>query len=234
MVHLNILVEGQTELRFVKSVLAPHLGRIGIYAYPIAVLTSKDKRASKEYRGGVINYRQVRADLLRLIKRDYQNPNAFFTTMIDLYRLPDDFPVYEKARAVPNSRLRVARLEQAFLNDIGCERFLPYIQLHEYEALVLSGPDRLNVYYRSLEHQNAISRLKEMVSEFSSPEEIDDGEASAPSRRIISEIPAYEYDKAHAGPLIVQHIGLPVLRDRCAHFADWLSKLEHLAGKVDS
>ena len=231
MIRLNILVEGFTELRFVKAVLAPHLGTNSVFAFPVAVLTSKDRGASREYRGGVINYAQVKADLLRLIKRDQAMGNVWFTTMIDLYGLPADFPGYQRARTVPDPWQRVAHLEQEFGKDVACGRFVPYLQLHEYEALVLAVPERLQAYYGGDEYQDAIARLKDVASRHSSPEEIDDGETTAPSKRIISEIPAYEDDKAHAGPLIAESIGLPVLRERCPHFGEWLSTLENLAGR---
>lgn len=227
MTHLNILVEGLTELRFIKTVLGSHLGQRNVFVYPIAVLTSKSKRASREYRGGVNSYRQVKADLLRLIKHDQSKSNAWFTMMIDLYRLPHDFPGYQRAISMQDCWQRVAHLEQEFGRDISCARFLPYIQLHEYEALILSAPKRFQAYYTGV-HQDAIARLTDMVSRHSSPEEIDDSETTSPSKRIISEIPAYEDDKAHAGPFIAENIGLPILSERCPHFAEWLGKLENL------
>ncbi len=60
------------------------------------------------------------------------------------------------------------------------------------------------------------------------PELINDGKFTAPSKRIIKEIP--EYDKVNAGPLIVEKIGLDVLRRGCPHFNEWLTKLEDLSG----
>ena len=58
------------------------------------------------------------------------------------------------------------------------------------------------------------------------PELIDDGPETAPSKRILEEIP--EYDKVAAGVSVVGKIGLPVLRQKCAHFNGWLTKLEQL------
>lgn len=234
MIHLNILVEGSTELRFVKAVLAPHLAQGEIFAYPIAVLTSKDKRASRESRGGVTSYRQVKADLLRLMGRDHAKRSARFTTMIDLYRLPNDFPGTQTAKAISDPWRRVSHLEGEFGRDIDCSRFLPYIQLHEFEALLLSAPDKFRMYYSGQEYQKPISSLKTLVPENASPEEIDDGETTAPSKRIIAQMPAYEDDKAHAGPLIAQSIGLPLLRRRCPHFDEWLAKLESLGQRDET
>lgn len=54
-----------------------------------------------------------------------------FTTMFDLYALPDDFPGYEAAKAIGEPYARVAALETAFAEAINDSRFIPYIQLHE-------------------------------------------------------------------------------------------------------
>ena len=67
-----------------------------------------------------------------------------------------------------------------------------------------------------------------MASQFASPELIDDGEQSAPSKRIIHEIPEYEGMKASAGPLIAEKIGLETLRVKCRHFGAWVSRMERL------
>jgi hypothetical protein len=67
-----------------------------------------------------------------------------------------------------------------------------------------------------------------MVDSFPSPERIDGGSGTAPSKRIIAEYPDYEREKALVGPLIFESIGLAVMRHRCPHFAEWLGRLESL------
>jgi len=64
-----------------------------------------------------------------------------------------------------------------------------------------------------------------MVNE-QNPELIDDGPETAPSKRILREIP--EYDKATAGVSVAAHIGLPTLRKKCRHFDEWVTQLESL------
>jgi len=230
MIFLNVLVEGSTELRFVKSVLGPHLGAMNIFALPIAVLTSKDNRLSREFRGGIQSYLQVKADLLRLLRRDGSKDNYWYTTMIDLYRLPLDFPGYDPARGINNSLQRVNYLENEFGKDVNHHRLIPYIQLHEYEALVLSDTNGFSFFYEEHEYADGIRRLHDLVIRYSSPEEINEGITTAPSKRIIAEIPRYEDDKANVGPLIVGHIGLPNVRAKCPHFNDWLTRIEGLEG----
>ena len=49
--RLYILCEGQTEDRFVKEILAPHLLRLNIFATPIICETKRT--VGKKYKGGV-------------------------------------------------------------------------------------------------------------------------------------------------------------------------------------
>ena len=87
---------------------------------------------------------------------------------------------------------------QGELNDT---RFIPYIQLHEFETLILADPRQLE--WEFLEHDEPIQRLIEMVArEGGNPELIDDGVTSAPSKRIIVEIAEYEGKKATSDPLV--------------------------------
>ena len=136
---------------------------------------------------------------------------------------------YVEAAREKDPYRRVALLETALQEDIKRElddpRFFPYIQLHEFEALILADPEQLNCEY--MEHTEQIQRLVDMVaSEGGNPELID--KTKAPSKRIIDEIPEYEGSKTTAGPIVVGKIGIPRLREKCAHFAEWLLRLEKL------
>ncbi len=74
----------------------------------------------------------------------------------------------------------------------------------------------------------AIAELKRIAASFPSIEHIDDGPMTAPSKRIIELIPAYEGSKPSAGPDIAEFIGLAAIRAACPHFDSWLTRLESL------
>ena len=220
--RLNFVVEGQTEEAFVNTVLVPHLAQMSIISVARCVATSlKD---GVKHRGGVNNYKQVKNDISLWMREDASS-DARFTTMLDLYALPTSFPEYESASRLPPLQ-RVEALESALKEDIGDWRFIPYIQLHEFEALLLSDPQKLGAHFQC--GDDAIRRLVNMASRFSSPELINDGSETAPSKRIIAEIPEYRGAKASAGPIVANHIGLDALRASCRHFGEWLDKLERL------
>lgn len=221
-VRLYFVVEGWTEEGFVKQTLRPHLSSFNVGAIALVVTTSR--RRGK--RGGLSTYKKAQNDIIRLTKQE-KNLDVRFTTMFDLYGLRDDFPGYEAAALQDDPYQRVQALEDALADDIDDHRFVPYIQLHEFEALLLSDPGKLGSEF--IGSADGITRLATMVSRFPSPEHVNDGSDTAPSKRIIRAIPEYEGRKASAGPIVAERIGLSTMRDKCAHFAEWLAKLENLA-----
>ena len=106
---------------------------------PNRTLLSRDKRKAREYRGGLLGYERAKKDIRAWLKED-KHTECRFTTMFDLYALPDDFPGYAEAMSTSDPYDRVGILEQKMAEDIGDSRFIPYIQLHEFEALILADP----------------------------------------------------------------------------------------------
>ena len=90
----------------------------------------------------------------------------------------------------------------------------------------MSDPKQLDTQFEN--RDDGIARLVTMVSQFPSPEHINDNANTAPSKRIIREIPEYQDSKVSAGPIVAEKIELSTLRSKCSHFAGWLDKLESL------
>lgn len=220
-VRLNFIVEGQTEETFVNQVLRPHLATFSVWSRAQCVMTTR--KSGIKHRGGIRNYSLPKHHINTLMKQD-KNPDVRFTTMFDLYRLPEDFPGYDEASSVADPYERVGVLENALSQDVSDHRFIPYIQLHEFEALLFASPRMLETQFHH--RSDEIDRLVEKASAFDSPELIDDGRDTAPSKRIAREIPEYGSRKASAGPIVAQKIGLPTLRSKCKHFGEWLERLE--------
>ena len=222
-IRLHFIVEGQTEETFVNQILKPHLGDRYIWADARCVLTSR--RGGVKYRGGFRNYAQPRRDILSWLGDD-QNADARFTTAFDLYRLPSDFPGYGDAQTAVDPYAKVRILEEALRDDIVDWRFIPYLQLHEFETLLLSDPHQLAAHFT--DGQARVQNLVAMADQFANPELINDGPDTAPSKRIIAEIPEYAGMKPSAGPIVAEKIGLANLRARCRHFGEWIKQLEDL------
>ncbi|HET9228176.1 MAG TPA: DUF4276 family protein, partial [Thermoanaerobaculia bacterium] len=210
---------------FADTVLKPHLAGAGVFLHP-PVLIAHARRKGRIHRGGGRRYEPMKNDILRFLAQE-KGRDVFFTTMIDLYAIHADLPGLaeaEKLRHMPDKR--VEALEKAFADDIQDDRFIPYIQLHEYEAYLFSDPTWFGFFYER--HERQIAALKAIADSYATPELIDDGPASAPSKRIIAEIPDYKGAKPAVGPQVAELIGLNVIRGKCPHFSSWFEKLERL------
>lgn len=225
-VYLHVLCEGQTELRFASKVLSTYLTLKNIIVLPQLLITNRKKNE----RGGILSYQQAKRDLSFMIRGAKDNEQAvhYFTTMFDLYALPSDFPGFIDASTLKGYS-RVVMLEKAFGKDINCYKFIPYIQLHEFEALVLCDIDGLADSY-----PNSAEKLAELKKEVTTQygnnvELVNNSVETAPSKRIIKALKGeYHYDKPKSGTEITGKIGVDVLRSKCQHFNDWLTTIEKI------
>ncbi len=138
MTRINIVVEGGTEESFIKNVLAPALWPRNVYvtAFVLGV---------PGHKGGNVRYARVKKDILIQLKQDR---TAYCSTMFDLYGLGDGFSGADE-RQNESGLQKAMRIEQAMYVDIvaaipECRpdvRFLPYVQVHEYEGLLFSDVD---------------------------------------------------------------------------------------------
>jgi hypothetical protein len=219
MIRLNITAEGFSEERFVSDILRPHLMNFNIYAEVRKVLTNRKLRK----RGGIVSYGKFKNDVSQWIK---ECPDVYHTSFIDLYGLKNDFPGHITTTDLQPYQ-RVSEMERLLGIDIGFYKFIPYIQLHEYESLLFSHPGIMEIWlglYNRIP-VNCFSNILNLVPE-NNPELINESRETAPSKRILSICDSY--DKINDGILILKDIGLPTLRAECAHFNEWLTKLENL------
>lgn len=108
------------------------------------------------------------------------------------------------------------------------ERFVPYIQLFEFEALLFADPAAMA---QTFGDPNLESVFAGVVDECGGCEQINDGPETAPSKRIARAFPAYQKGdglNAHA-PLIVGEMARTNwggLLTACPRFSSWLERLE--------
>ena len=131
------IVEGETEQTFVRDQLAAHLGFLNVTIW--AVLPGRHRR-----HGGVKEWPVAREDILRTLKE-----GRYCTTMFDYYAMPDSWPGRTFANGLTWDQ-RASHVEAAMLADIvqmagnsfNPRQFVPYVQLHEFEALAFGGRGR--------------------------------------------------------------------------------------------
>ncbi len=215
MIRVYVVVEGQTEASFVTNLLAEVFWPHQVYLTPILLR-------------GHTSYDRVRKDVITQLKQD---PAAFCSTMLDLYGLGPGFPGMPLPSHLPNIE-KVVRIEDAFKEDI-CNiipefrpdiRFLPYLQLHEYEGLLFSDSP---TFATAIRQPHLAQRFQAIRDGFPTPEDINDDANTAPSKRVIEAYPAYQ--KVIDGTLAARAVGIETMRGECPHFRSWLERLEALA-----
>lgn len=222
MKRLVVIAEGETEESFVNDVLSPYFVSIGMYN---AVQCFKTKHSN----GGMSKYSYLREDILHTL---YEK-DVVVTTMIDLYRLPSDFPGFREAESMSLHEERVSFLERQIVEDIAerqgqvFDNLLPYIQLHEFEALVFSSVTGVEAIFDKNEYKHL--EFKEVIEEFPNPEDINNGADTAPSVRLKKLIPGY--DKVLFGIGIIKEAGMEVLLSKCPHFRSWITKIKDALSK---
>lgn len=218
MKKILILAEGQTEEAFIKNLLAPYLWNKNIFCIP-KIARTKRVKSGFQFKGGIVSYEKVKNDINRLLQ---DSSAAMVTTMIDYYGFSDIVP-YKNSVKGRTCFERIHCLEELFRKDIDNSKFLPYLQLHEFEAMLFVSPEA--AAETLLEPRKAADIFK-IKNKFKSPEEIDDNPSSAPSKRFYGIFPGYE--KVLDGPVIIGKIGLEKIRKECAHFNRWITALEKL------
>jgi len=159
------------------------------------------------------------------------------TIMFDYYGMPHDWPGRVEAASLP-SDIRADHIESKLAEDLSTlaesnlqpELFIPYVQMHEYEALLFSDTDRLvAAVYPSAADMGAklCKDLNSVVASFDHPEQINDNYETSPARRLQSTIPRYK--KTVDGVAAAKRIGIDRMREKCPHFNQWIMKLEALA-----
>jgi hypothetical protein len=225
MPRLLVHVEGETEEEFVEAVLSLHLFPFG-YSIVSARLVGSAKQRSR--RGGIRPWESVRGDILRHLKGD---AGAVATLLVDYYGLSQEWPGRAVAHQQHGASLKAEHVEAAMLADLArsagdrfnAVRFVPFVVMHEFEGLLFSDPEG---FAKAIGRPGLATSFAAIRHEFETPEEINDSEHSAPSKRILELYP--EYEKPLFGTRAALEIGLAAIRQECPHFNHWLSRLERL------
>jgi hypothetical protein len=222
--ELVVIVEGETEQTFVRDQLAAHLALRNTSVW--AVLPGRHR-----IHGGVRKWEGARQDIVRTLKE-----GRYCSTMFDYYAMPADWPGRADAvKKLWNERANTVEeriredITAAMGNRFNPKFFVPYVQLHEFEALAFADVgvlasvlDPIGVYSSEILEQQFAS----ILSKAGHPEAINDGYETCPSRRISGLVPAYK--KRAFGPIITSRIGIDTLRVQCTHFGEWLNRLEQI------
>lgn len=228
MKRLLVHVEGETEERFVHELLAPHLAKHGFIDVSARKLGNARQRHKRH---GIKPWTVVKNVICGHLAQDR---SGYATLMVDYYAMPASsdrlWPGREEAKllAHPNKAAHIQSLLHADILSAlpnSAHRFVPFVQMHEFEALLFSDCSACaqGIYQPEIE-----AALKEIRQQVDNPECINDSPETAPSKRLAKIIPKYEDQKPYLGTLGALAVGINAMRQECPGFADWLHRLEQL------
>ncbi|NLP58348.1 DUF4276 family protein [Lutibacter sp. B1] len=219
MKRLYFVVEGFTEREFVNKSLLPYFVSKGIYDVRAVEITT-----SKGHKGGFVNFQHLKNDVDNFLKSE---KDIIVTTFVDFFRIPSSVPKYNQLITKPNIDDKLELLESGMFESINDYRFLPYIQKHEFEALLFSAKEGFELMY---DDNRIVEELSAVINQYDNPEDINTRPEFAPSKRLINILDkrGEKYDKVAEGNLIAEEIGIELIMSKCPRFKNWIEKLEIL------
>ncbi|TAE38652.1 MAG: DUF4276 family protein [Sphingobacteriales bacterium] len=218
MKRVIIICEGETEKEFCTKIISPFFASKNIHIQSPLI---------KKTMGGMVKWSELKKQITLHLKND---KTAFVTTLIDYYGLYSkyQFPSWDESLNVVDKNFRMDFLETKMLEDIDEQfryRYLPYIQLHEFEGLLFT---EIYVFFEQIPTHElvGIEELKQTFIDFSNPEMINDKKETSPSNRLQRIIKGY--NKVVYGNYLADAIGLEKIRNKSYRFNNWLNKIENL------
>lgn len=217
MKRVIIVCEGPTEQAFCKTNLLMHMQERGILIHTPLIKHSK---------GGIVKWPTLKEQIEIHLKSE---PGAWVTTFIDYYGLysKHGFPGWEACEAIADKNDRMTALEEQMRNSLDealRHRFIPYLQLHEFEGLLFNDID---VFYSHVPPGDINKgELEQTFADYDNPEMINNNRDTSPSHRLQRIIRGY--NKVVYGDILSEAIGLVRIRIKSPRFHQWVSKLESM------
>lgn len=213
MKRVIVICEGPTEQEFCLEVLSEELVKHDVYVEAPLI---------KHSHGGIVPWEVIKRQILMHL----QEGEVYVSMLVDYYGIKDQFafPGWEEANHIADKAERIHFLLNKMAEDIPEQyryRFIPYIQLHEFEGLLFSD---VSAFLNSFD-SNEINydALLNAADAFENPEMINNSPATAPSKRLIEAIP--DYNKVIFGNCVAMDIGLKKIREKCPLFNEWVGQL---------
>jgi hypothetical protein len=219
-IEVIAIVEGKTEEVFINSILKPYLADRNIFMQATQVTKPGQK-------GGDVRFVRVQNDIKIHLK---QRSNTYVTTLVDYYGTKewpglDQIPLQATPQQISDV-INAATLEAVtslFSEQRAAERFIPYMAMHEFEALLFCDSAVLATEL-SIDEDDVIS----VLAECGEPEAINNSRETAPSKRLDAWSPKQKFPKTTTGIAIAKGIGIQTMREKCPQFNQWLNRMESI------
>ena len=209
-INIGVVCEGQTETDFMKQLNKKYFNKINISLKPVGI-----NEEQKNIEGNISIARVV--DFLH----KHSNMYNILTTFIDFYRLKN------------KDNKKVSELEEEIKkefykdNKYKNKNLIPYIQMHETEALWFSDINAIiQVKNANKQQQEGLSKI---IEKYKNPEDINDSYETAPSKRLENIFG--DYSKVIDGKGISNKISINIFIEKCPRFSKWVNKITNLQKK---
>lgn len=200
--NVSIVCEGPTESDFVKKLNKGYFNSKNISLKPIVL------NKSRAMDGNV--------SLDRLVYYISRAEHRVVTTLVDYYGFK-----YQRGQSVEE-------LETQIRDKSGKEHIIPYLQMHETEALWFSDIEVI----KEVKNANITQyrALKDIEEQYSNPEDINNSCLTAPSKRLESIF--LDYKKIIDGNIIANRIPIETIKAKCPRFSNWLNQIEEKVNQL--
>lgn len=217
-IEVIAIVEGKTEQVFIERVLKPYLELKNIFIYATQVSKPGQK-------GGDVKFSRVSRDIGNHLK---QRQDTYVTVFVDYYGTKE-WPALDEVNERHTPQQIAELLCQATCDQVldlfeahqPEQRFIPYMVMHEFEALLFS--DR-KILAESLGIEE--DKVQAVLTECGEPEAINNSRETAPSKRLDNWSHRNKFAKTTQGISIAEKIGISKMRQACPLFDSWLNAIE--------
>ncbi len=231
MIQVIIIVEGPSEQLFVSEILKEYFDFASKGINLETTLIGK--------KGGDVAFTRVIKDIKDLLKQK----NAYVSTMVDFYGIRGKWPGRDNIKELRETGVKLTSLQireimnnemsNSVKNELArqgvtrqsIDRFKPYFQIHELEALLFSDRDILANYIDCKPNHIILPK-----DDFSNPEMINDDPNTHPSKRLakIFSDQNNRYVKTIDSIALAKKLGIDTIRSKCPNFSAWLEELGNL------
>jgi len=215
---LYIIVEGETEEEFVKRLLVPYLYARGLTGHIQAILVFVS--------GGGHGHSNTQHFLNTIEPVLYQRGEPVITSLLDFFRFPRKQAAFAACSALATASQQANCLEQALFDAVQAIRpyryFVPYVQVHEFEALLFA-----DAAGHALHAPGILADVAAVIDAYSAAEEINSRPELAPSKRLAAIYRAHRqaYRKGADAVDVAELIGMDRLLEKCPRFKAWVESL---------
>lgn len=221
MKQIYVLVEGHSEREFVTRIMGPYFGQEGILIRPIPM-----RKSGGGF--GISNLEHFKNHIKPLL---HNKDVPAVTTFIDLFRFPvqssehAEEEMLKKHSENPDIEMRIKGFEDVLQGAVQkikpYDHFIPYIQKHEFEALLFSDASAF------IEHAGIQKDIERVLKAIPNPEDINTTETGHPAKRLESIYAAHKkkYSKGADAVNLAEMAGIKIILEKCPRFRAWIELL---------